>query len=122
MKMFEHARELLRPGETGLFVFTDGRHFVINQDGSGSTGLWVIDPSRRVDRIVVFRQVHRDGLQIVELFSALPDGVSGPDQDRRYTLKLLELQMVGSTNQGWRDFADAGQNPVRYVSRQGPKA
>ena len=116
MPAFDTAQELLQPGETGLFVLTDGRHFTINPDGSGSTGFWVINPTRQVDRVIVFRQELRDGQRFVELFTARYDGVVGPE-DGRYTVRLLDVQVAGSTARSWQEFADAGQNPVRYVTR-----
>jgi hypothetical protein len=39
---FDTAQELLQPGETGLFVLTDGRHFTINPEGSGCMGLLIL--------------------------------------------------------------------------------
>jgi hypothetical protein len=116
MPTFDTAQELLQPGETGLFVYTDGRHFTVNADGSGSTGFWVINPTRQVDRVVVVREEFRGGQRFAELFTARHDGIIGPE-DGRYTVRLLDVQLAGSTDRTWKEFADAGQNPVRYISR-----
>jgi len=116
MPTFNTAQELLQPGQTGMFVHTDGRHFTYNADGSGSTGFWVINPSRQVDRVVVVLDEFRRGKRIVELFTARHDGVVGP-KDGRYTVKLIDVQLAGSTDRTWKEFANAGQNPVRYISK-----
>ena len=116
MRMFDSANELLQPGETGLFVHTDGRHLTLNADGSGSTGRWVINPSRRVDRVVVVREAQRGGRRFMELFVARHDGVIGP-VDGRYTVRLLDVRLAGSTVRSWKELAAAGQNPVRYIAR-----
>src|ERR1043166_3860444 len=116
MPTCDTAQELLQPGETGLFVFTDGSHFTFNPDGSGSTGFWVIDPTRHVDRVVVVREQLRGDQRFIELFTARHDGVIGPE-DGRYTVRLLDVQLAGSTDHTWKEFAHAGQNPVRYISR-----
>jgi hypothetical protein len=115
MQTFDAAHGLLQPGETGLFLLTDGRHFVINPDGSGSTGLWRINPSRRVDRVIVFHQHVRSGQRLVELFSAHHNGVTGPNEQGRYTVLLLGVQPAGTTEKTWKVFAQTGQAPVRYI-------
>ncbi len=54
MTHYSSAEQLLRPGEIGLFIFTEGDKFTKNADGSGSTGDWTIDPNRRgVDWIFI---------------------------------------------------------------------
>ena len=117
MSTFDSAQELLQPGETALCVLTDGRNFTINADCSGSTGIWKLDPTRQVDCVVVFRQEHRDGRSFVELFRAQHDGVVGPTEEGRFTVRLLSIELVGSTERGWQEFASPGQNPVRYITR-----
>ncbi len=116
MPTFDAAQGLLEPGETGLFVLTDGRNFTLRADGSGSTGFWFVRPSRHVDRVVVCKQEFRDGRRFIDLFTARHDGVIGRE-DGRYTVKLLDVRLAGSTDRTWEEFADAGRNPVRYVSR-----
>ena len=119
MRNFESALELLQPGQTGLCVFTDGRWFKINNDGSGSTGNWKASPRRNVDVVVIYRQEIRDGQRFVELFTGKPIGYDGP-KDGRYVIELSDVRLEGSTVLPWYEFADTGQNPVRYVTR--PKA
>ncbi len=81
MSKFETAQELLQPGETGLFVHTDGRYFTREADGSGITGKWCIRPTRQIDRVVIVRWERCGG------------------------------------RRSWMEFAAAGRNPVKYVSR-----
>ena len=122
MPTFTSAHELLQPGETGLFLFTDGRFF--EQNGNvGSSGFWVLDdPQRPFHRVVVFRWTFQAGQRLVELFSALPDGLvepvlEGPFQGR-YKVKLRELRLAGTTTALWEDFVATGDGlPVAYVSR-----
>ena len=117
MNTFDTVQELLQPGETALCVLTDGRNFTFHPDGSGSTGFWKINPVRQADCVVVFRQGLRHGQRYVELFTAQHDGVVGANEEGRYTIKLLNMQLVDSTEHSWQKFANAGQNPVRYVTR-----
>lgn len=50
-------------------------------------------------------------------YSLQHDGVVGPNERGRSLVKLLNVKLVGSTDQTWKKFANAGQNPVRYISR-----
>ena len=117
MSTFDTVQELLQPGETALCVLTDGRNFTINPDGSGSTGFWKVDPTHQVDCVIVFREEQRDNQSVVELFRARHDGVKGPNEDNRYTVRLLDIKLMGCTKRRWQGFVGHGQNPVRYVNR-----
>ena len=117
---FDGAHQLLQPGELGLCLLTDGRFFTRNVDGTGSTGIWVLNPQRQVDRIIIFHQVQRQERREVDLYTALPDGATGPDADGRYTLHLREVQQAGTTDKRWQEFAQAGSNPVRYLTGISP--
>jgi hypothetical protein len=121
MPLFSSAEELLNDGETGLFLFTDGRFFIINADKTGSSGIWNINPKRKIDRIVIFRWASdQNGERFVELFLALPNGFDGTTG--RYTVLLREINYVGNTVRTWEKFVGTEQNPVmpttpQYISR-----
>jgi hypothetical protein len=122
MPSYTSAQDLLATGETGLFLFTDGRFFEVN-GSSGSSGFWVLDdPQRPFQRVVVFKWTIRNGLRQVELFSASPDGLEGPEATGkfrgRYKVRLRELSLVGTTSATWEDFASSDGLPVAYVKRE----
>ena len=119
MPFFESAEQLLNPGETGLFLFTDGRFVTQNDDGSGSSGFWKLDSQRKIDRVVIFRWSLREGERFVELFSALSSGVDGPTDEGRYNVRLVNIHFEGNTVRTWEDFVGTQQHPVTYVTRSG---
>ena len=116
MPQFASAIELLAPGETALVIFTVGHHLTDNHDGTGSTGWWVINPHRKVNRIIIYRRAS-DDLADNDLFIGRHDGVEGPREDGRYLVRLLDFKLAGHTASNWRKFADTYSKSLRYVSR-----
>lgn len=117
LPIFSSAEELLHGGETGLFLFTDGRFFVMNADKTGLSGIWNINPKRKIDRVVIFRWAsNQNGERYVELFSALPNGFDGTTG--RYTVLLREINHVGNTVRTWEEFVGTEQNSVTPTTPQ----
>ena len=114
--IYSTASQLLRPGEVGLVLFTEGANLTINPDGSGSTGDWVVDPRRRVDWIIMYRREAGNPADN-ELLMARSGDFEGPRGDR-YLINLRDVKRVGSTNVNWREFAGGWNNPVRYIARE----
>jgi hypothetical protein len=121
MPLFSSAEELLNDGETGLFLFTDGQFFIVNADKTGSSGIWNINPQRKINRVVIFRwSSDQTGERFVELFAALPNGFDGTTG--QYTVLLREINCVGKTVRTWEEFVGTQQNPVtstkpQYITR-----
>lgn len=115
MIKYSSADQLLRPGEVGLFIFTDGANLTINQDGSGSTGDWVVDPRRRVDWVVIYKRASNNPSRN-ELLLARSGDLEGPRAER-YLINLRDIKSVGYTDVNWHEFASAGNNPIRYIMR-----
>jgi len=116
MPQISSALELLSPGETALVVFTDGQHLTDNQNGTGSTGWWIIDPERTVHRVIIYRRASNDHSDN-DLFIARHGGIGERRADGRYSVELLDLSLAGQTTANWREFADTHQSPVRYISK-----
>jgi len=115
MKTFRNARELLDVGETALVLFTRGHHFSLGESGSGSTGKWVLDPHREVDRVLIYNRQAGETTG-ADLWRGRAALVEPADRPRRYTIRLTDLQNVGRTEMNWKEFSGGGTNPVRYVS------
>jgi len=122
MPTFTSALELVAPGETALFLFTNGQFF--ERDGTtGSSGFWRLDdPQRPFQSVVIFQWTFRDGQRIVDLFTARPDGLVGPETSGRfsgrYSVRLRDICLAGTTTESWEDFIASDEHPVTYVSRQ----
>ncbi|SRR6266446_7943218 len=98
MTKYSTADQLLRPGEVGLFIFTEGANLTIGSDGSGSTGDWVVDPRRRVDWVIIYKRGSTPTHN--ELWMARCGNYEGPRSDR-YGIGLRDAHRVGSTDANW---------------------
>lgn len=108
--------DLIDPGETGLFICTDGlNQHLDTRVGTGSSGWWKLDPERPVDRVFIFRK-GKDAETPSEVFSGRRVRAEGPDGGR-YCLHLEDVRREGTTRLSWSRFAEAGENPIRYLSR-----
>lgn len=107
------ARELIADGETAVAVYTDGLFLEIKPDGTGSTGNWIVRSDLDVDRVIILR---RGASQVNQVYVATFNGLTLDEGDpRRWRIHFTNARLVGRTDNNWREFADAGQNPVRYV-------
>lgn len=107
------ARNLLKPDETAIVIFTKGKHFHINPDGTGTTGYWKINPKRKVQRVIIYKRESKTSDN--EVYIAEHAGVGTPNKEGRYTILLRKLKHVGVTRKNWRDFAEGARSPIRYL-------
>jgi hypothetical protein len=113
---YTSASQLLRPGETGLFIFTRGDRFELHADGSGFTGDWIVSPTRQVDWVFIYRRDRHDA-SLNELFKAKPTGVERSPRDAaRHVIQLADIIVVGDTDMKWPDFAGTGRGAIRYIT------
>lgn len=108
------ARDLIKPGENVLVILTHGIHFILNDDeNTGSTGEWKIDPNRLVNRVIIY--LRNDEKHTNTLYIANHAGVESAETEGRYKIKLTHIQYIGTTSANWFEFAEAGSYPVRYL-------
>ena len=115
MTKYETADQLLRPGEVGLFIYTEGGDLTINEDDSGSTGNWHVDPLRRVDYVIIYKRNPEDRSSNDLLLARCGD-LEGPI-DERYHINLRDIKLIGYTDINWAEFALTQSNPIRYIDR-----
>jgi hypothetical protein len=108
--------DLLVPGESALAVFTHGQLLSLNPDGTGSSGNWVIDPERRVDRFIVYSRSGPVGMP-AGVYRAEFVGAAESAEPGRFVVNFRGVELVGVTRESWPEFADTGVNPVRYITR-----
>lgn len=50
------AQAYLQPDETAVVVFTKGRNLRLRDDGTGTTGDWVVRGDLNVDKVIVYHR------------------------------------------------------------------
>jgi len=107
------ASDFIKPGENILVIFTHGIHFELHDDSTGSTGEWEIDATRPVDRVIIYHR--NDELKTNTLYIANHAGVEPANRQGRHNIQLTHVQYIGVTSKNWLEFAEGGQNPIRYL-------
>ena len=113
MKQLSSAYELLKSGEKALVVFTKGQHLIDHGNGTGSTGWWKIDKTRKFDRIIVYHRKGEDHT-VNAVSTGKPHGTPRRSNGRSM-LDMVDLKVAGSTTSDWPDFADTFQKEIRYL-------
>jgi hypothetical protein len=55
-RRLDSAYELLNPGETGFFIYTDGLNLKLYlEDETGENRWWVLNPERHFDRVFIVK-------------------------------------------------------------------
>lgn len=106
------ATSLLKRGENALVIFTYGKYFRKKQDGSGSTGHWVIDENRKCDKVVIYNRTQQGN----QVYLAKPKAVMPSKKESgRFVIHLHGIEYFGSTYFNWLQFSGS-RNPIRYLT------
>lgn len=116
MPLSSDALQYVPAGECVFFLFTRGDELVLRSDGSGSTGWWRVRPraQERIRRIVIYRKLGKE--RSGEVFTAVHNGLEGPNEDGRHRIHLLNVQRIGVVDQTWPSWMGA-REIRRYVRR-----
>jgi hypothetical protein len=78
----------------------------------------VLDPARHFDKVILcIRRPDQAPPQSDVYVASFVDTVASPEP-RRFVVRFRDARLVGTTNQSWSHFADAGANPVRYLTKR----
>jgi hypothetical protein len=113
------ARDLIKTGEKAIAIFTGGGRFTLRQDGSGSTGNWVIKKTAKVDKIIIYRKDYKNNQN--EIFVGIPIEIRESSQEGRREIKMVNIAFVGTTDKKWSDFIEAkegARNPIKYIKEK----
>ena len=103
------ATSLLKRGENAIVIFTYGKYFHKKQDGSGSTGNWVIDENRKCNQVIIYNRTDsRNDIYVAKRHDLQKSRESG-----RFIIELKNIQYFGCTYLNWPQFSGS-RNPVRY--------
>ena len=123
MTLIDRAMDLVAQGETAIVLLTRGDLLAVNENGTGTTGHWKFNPhsGRRITKVIIYFE--DSGSQIRKVFVAdyagaiCPIEVDKYHSDGRWVIRLTGFHEVGTTQYNWKRFADAGTNPVRFLSK-----
>ncbi len=118
--MINSIDNVLANSEKAIAVFTThdqwSSNFILNDDGSGRTGDWVLRKNPNVNTVVIY---HRKGSSN-HIYKAKISEIEGPldnyEKSHRYIIHFHNCERLGLTHENWSDFADCGSNPVRYFN------
>jgi len=122
MNIIDRASSIIPQGETAIVLKTCGDELDINEDGTGRTGNWKFQPRgpRRIDKVIIF--LDRAGSPESDVLMAEYGGFETPTRGGnyaspgRFVIRMSSIKQVGITRQIWKRFANAGTNPVRFLS------
>lgn len=103
------ATSLLKRGENAIVIFTYGKYFHKLQDGTGSTGNWVIDENRKTNQVIIYNRTERGN----EVYVAKRAALTPSKQAGRFVINLHHIQYFGCTYFNWLQFSGS-RNPIRY--------
>src|SRR5437879_73873 len=109
------ARDAIKSGESAVAIFTRGGRFTLNQDGSASTGNWVISKNRPIDKVIIYK--HNFGTGQHEVYVGVPIEIIDSDQEGRRKVRMVNVQLAGTTTDNWNEFTETkpgAVNPIKY--------
>jgi len=80
------------------------------------TGNWKLNPKRRFDKVVIYKQDSRGNLH--QIFIGVPVEIADSREEGRREIRLANVRLVGTTGCNWNEFTDTNSgsiNPVIYV-------
>jgi|GEM_PF-758128 len=113
------ARDLITTGETAVAIFTRGGHFIIQTDGRGQTGNWVMNPRMRLDRVIVYKRDPNDTKHEVYIGTVID--IVESEQPGRWKIEMANIEFAGTTTLNWNEFTETKQgavNPIKYISAE----
>lgn len=113
------AQDVIKHGETAVAIFTRGGRFSLKQDGSGSTGNWVISQNRKTDKVIVYKQDSKRGQN--EIYVGVPVEIIDSEEKGRREVRMADIQLVGTTSNNWNEFTETkpgAVNPIKYIKRK----
>lgn len=113
--MIEKAKDLVQFGEKAVVLFTRGPHFLLDRDGNGSTGNWVIneDSLNGTDKVIIYKRDETNGKNIV--FLGDYQDCRPSNEARRLILSFNNMKEVGLTQSNWIQFGGVGGQPVFFL-------
>ncbi len=113
------AKEMVDLGHTAMMIFTDGRNLIINNDGTGSSGVWRINKNSTPDKVIVYfrnREKDQNEIYIGDFVQLLPSTEKA--YPNRFVVEFVDMKFKGFTDLNWNEFTGTSQgavSPVKYI-------
>jgi hypothetical protein len=116
VKAFSHIEEVVPKNQSAIVLFTRGLNLEFRENATGYSGNWVLDPEKHFDKVVIYLRKENAPEAVNEIHIADFIWSEGPVDDRRYRVHFKNLVELGITHKNWKEFTDAGVNPVKYFN------
>ena len=104
--------DFVEAGETAVVLYLQDEAFYLDEDGGGSTATWPVDPSRDVDKVIVYRR--SDEEERADIFVGQYEGARRA-ADGRYRVYFSAMERASWTGKDWDEFSQGSQYTLRYV-------
>ena len=113
------ARDLLAPNQSAIVFFTHGQDLHIDETGEGETGSWMLNYElvKKVDKVIVY--LRDDTLKTNHIYLADFHSLRKGNRSRRWIVRFINTQELGTTNVHWLEFGNGTTAPVNYVENAG---
>jgi hypothetical protein len=114
------AADILKPNETAILVFTDGRNLVIDPSGTSESGVWVIKKNLSVEKVIIYfrnKSKNVNEIYLGDFTGLIPSKIK--DLEHRFVVKFENNEFKGTTDENWNGFTGAKRgavNPIRYIN------
>jgi len=124
--MPDHARDLLKDGESAVVIFTKGSKFQkSDSEGNGHSGNWRIDPNHTFDKVIIYFRP-KDRLAGAELFVGQFVEIDKPIKpdtaeilSTRHAVYFKNLTSVGETDVNFHQFKGNKRNDFCFINHPG---
>lgn len=113
------AKNTLSKNETAVMIFTDGRNLVINDDGTGESGVWVVKKDLFVDKVIIYlrnKSKNSNEIFVGDFRHLEKSNLKG--YERRFRILFNNLEYKGTTDENWNGFTETKRgavSPIKYI-------
>lgn len=113
--MLKKAKELVRPGEKAIAVFTRGDQFTYDQHGEGKTGNWKVNPKRLegCDKVIIYKRGGSPDDNRVYIGNYM--GIEPSPEPDRLIIFFSKLVDAGRSTSNWVQFGGGSGGAFFYI-------
>lgn len=116
------AKNIIENDESAVVILTDDAGCKFFDGGFAVTGDWLISKDFAVDKAIIYKRDKQNNRN--DVFLGTPLDVYPSKRDRRFVIRLSDVNYVGTTENNWCEFTGSkkgANNPVKYVNKERSK-